>query len=356
MPTLKVLLTGATGFIGGSVLSELLSSTDPRIKGLEITAIARGHDQVDILARAGMKAMLFNGLDDTRQLREIAPQYDIVLHCATGLHTASAEALILGLGDSMEKTGRQTYHIHTTGTSNLAYSILSSPNHTMQDLSDTDMIYEEEVRRNAENLYDQRTTDLVVIATADKTGVKAFLMMPPTVYGKGLGCFKTQSIQVPFAIRRTIDAGHPEYIGDGSGTVGYVHICDLADLYLLLLCRILDGAEIPCGRTGYYFSNTGAFTWKYLNEKIGNIGVRLGVLKSGTPTSITLDDAVNKWDTFREGKRLLIETNFAARSKTTPKNAYMLGWQPKKSAKDWDDEIETTWKAVLAEKQDSSRH
>lgn len=173
-------------------------------------------------------------------------------------------------------------------------------------------MYEEELHRDIEQLYPQRRTDLVVLATAEKTGVKAYLMMPPTIYGRGLGLFKTQSIQIPFTVRHTIDAGHPEYIGDGSGTVGYVHIADLASLYELLLSKILAGSDIPYGKKGYYFSNTGTFTWNELNEKIGAIGYRLGVLKSPTPVSITLEEAVKRWG-FTEGDRLLLETNHAGR-------------------------------------------
>lgn len=73
--------------------------------------------------------------------------------------------------------------------------------------------------------------------------------------------------------------------------MGYVHIADLAALYELLLRKILDGAEIPSGRKGYYFSNTGAYTWKSVNEKIGEIGVRLGALMSASAASITLEEA-----------------------------------------------------------------
>ena len=203
--------------------------------------------------------------------------------------------------------------IQTTGTSNLAYSILSDAGQTLRDFSDADDdIYEEEKRRDSEQLYPQRRTDLVVIDTAERTGVKPYLMMPPTIYGKGLGLFKAQSIQLPFTIRHTIDAGHPEYIGDGSGTVGYVHIADLASLYELLLSKILAGVEVPHGRKGYYFSNTGAFTWKDVNEQIGAIGHRLGALESPEPASVTLDEAIKRWG-FTEGDRLLLETNHAGR-------------------------------------------
>lgn len=200
----------------------------------------------------------------------------------------------------------------TTGTSNLAYSQISNPDATIHDWSDAnDNIYEEEVRRDAEQLYDQRTTDLVVIETAEKTAVRPYLMMPPTVYGRGLGLFNTQSIQLPFTIKNTIKAGRAEYIGDGSGTVGYVHIADLASLYELLLRKIIAGDDIPHSKRGYYFSNTGSFTWKGLNETVGEIGVRLGALESSTPVSVTLEEAMERWDFA--GDRLLLETNHAGK-------------------------------------------
>ncbi|KAL3479830.1 hypothetical protein BJX99DRAFT_62044 [Aspergillus californicus] len=350
--TTNVLVTGATGFIGGSVLAQILSAENPKAKDVAVTALVREKQQAAILAAKGVNAMLFNGLDDTAHLRTIASEFDIVIHCATGLHTTSAEALILGLGDSMKRSGRQTHYIHTTGTSNLAYSIISHPDAPVSTFADTDDVYEEEVRRDAQQLYHQRRTDLVVIATAEQTGVKPYLMMPPTVYGEGLGLFKTQSIQLPFVIGRAIEAGYPEYIGDGSGTVGFVHISDLAMLYVLLLNRVLDvdkgvDVDVPSGRKGYYFSNTGDFTWKSLSYKIGEVGLRLGALTSSLPKSITLSEAVQRWN-FRGFDGLLIETNFAGRSKTSPKKAYSLGWQPVKEEEDWNREIENTWKAILA--------
>ncbi|KAH6995378.1 NAD dependent epimerase/dehydratase [Ilyonectria destructans] len=346
MSSTKVLLTGATGFIGGSVLNRILSSDNPKIKELSVTVIVRKQEQVDLLAEHGIDARLFNGLDDGKKLREIASEFDIVLHCATGLHTWSAEALILGLGDSRQRTGRQTHYIHTTGTSNLAYSSLSSPDAQIHNWSDAnDDVFEEELRRDAQQKYDQRVTDIVVVNTADKTLVKAYLMMPPTIYGRGLGFFNKQSIQLPFVIRRAVEAGHPEYLGDGSGGVGYVHIEDLAQLYELILAKVLEGADMPFNRKGIYFSNTGEFVWGDLVKRVGEIGVQLNALKSAEPVHISLDVAEQKW----ERSRLFLETNFAGKSKTTPKIAYALGWKPTHTDKDWDDEIVETWKAVLAQ-------
>lgn len=170
--------------------------------------------------------------------------------------------------------------------------MVSHPNAVIHEFCDTEDVYAEEVRRDSDEHYDQRATDIAVIRTAEATGVKAYLMMPPTVFGTGSGLFKRQSIQIPFTIQHAIDQGYPEYIGDGSSTVGYVYISDLASLYELILCKILDGSEeCPFGRKGIYFSNTGAFTWKALNERIGEIGLSLGVLRSNIPHSISLEDA-----------------------------------------------------------------
>ena len=84
------------------------------LKSSTVSAIVRKQEQVDILQRHGVSSILFDGLDDINRLRQIASQFDIVVHCATGLHTKSAVALILGLGDSVKDGGKQKYYIHVS--------------------------------------------------------------------------------------------------------------------------------------------------------------------------------------------------------------------------------------------------
>lgn len=74
----------------------------------------RKQEQADALSAHGVQTRLFNGLDDTAQLREIAAEFDIVIHCAMGFHTPSAEALVLGLGDAQKRTGEQKYFIQVS--------------------------------------------------------------------------------------------------------------------------------------------------------------------------------------------------------------------------------------------------
>lgn len=146
---------------------------------------------------------------------------------------------------------------------------------------------------------------------ADATGVVAYLMMPPIIYGTGSGFFNRKSMQVPFTITHALDQGWPEYIGDGTSGVGYVHIDGLASLYELVLGKVLGKATQSSGRKCIYFFNAGDYTWKALNENIGEIVVQLGALKSATPASISLDEANGKWGF--DGDLLALETNHAAK-------------------------------------------
>ncbi|KAI8311517.1 hypothetical protein K4K61_012072 [Colletotrichum sp. SAR11_59] len=65
MPSQKLLITGATGYIGGTVLTQLLNSTVSGINSLSFSALIRHQGQADILAEKGIQSIIFNGLDDT---------------------------------------------------------------------------------------------------------------------------------------------------------------------------------------------------------------------------------------------------------------------------------------------------
>jgi hypothetical protein len=53
--------------------------------------------------------------------------------------------------------------------------------------SDKEDIYHYILEREAAEPYAQRTSDLTVVETGKATGVKTFIIMSPTVYGRGMG-------------------------------------------------------------------------------------------------------------------------------------------------------------------------
>lgn len=102
----------------------------------------------------------------------------------------------------------------------------------------TDDIYDFE-RQHPEE-YSQRVTDLAVVDTAGELGVKSYIVIPPTIYGKGTGFFATISQQIPHLTRLAIREGQTIGINEGASIWNHIHAEDMADFYSFLLARILQ--------------------------------------------------------------------------------------------------------------------
>ncbi|KAG4433790.1 hypothetical protein IFR05_010729 [Cadophora sp. M221] len=326
MAPTKILLTGATGYIGGSILSVLLKPSSGIVPTHVISVLVRGEEKVPIFKALGVTPILFQSLDDSELLRKIASEHDIVIHTASGYHTSSAKSLILGLGDRVAATGART-----TGTSNLGDQPITGAYSESHIFSDTEDIYAYEKKREAIQVYGQRTTDITAIETGLSINVPTTLIMSPTIYGIGLGQFNKLSIQVPSMMRHAITAGRAEMIGNGEGAWDYVHVEDLAELYLILLKRVLAGEDIPVGEKGIVFTPSGWYRWRDLADGIANALFELGAVPTKEVASISVEEAA-KW---AGGDIFTAELAFASNSRTVSDIGLGFGWKPVKTEGDF---------------------
>ncbi|MCX5708530.1 MAG: NAD(P)-dependent oxidoreductase [Candidatus Omnitrophica bacterium] len=72
---MKVLVTGATGFIGGNIVEDLVK------EGHEVFALVRKTSSMDHLASLGVK-FVFGDITDKDSLYAITGKFDAVFHCA----------------------------------------------------------------------------------------------------------------------------------------------------------------------------------------------------------------------------------------------------------------------------------
>ncbi|KAI9813306.1 MAG: hypothetical protein M1827_004248 [Pycnora praestabilis] len=363
MTETRLLLTGATGYIGGSVLSTLLSTKNVSLKTLQISALVRRSHQAQQLSGKGVIPILIKSLDDTETIQRAAAGHDVVIHTASGFHGGSARALIRGLAERKKRVGKEVYYVHTSGTSNLADQPITGKYTEDRVFSDNDEdIYAYEVMREKAQTYHQRTTDITVIETGKIECVKTYIIMPPTIYGIGSGYFNRGTIQVPGMIRAALAEGQASVIGDGKGQWNGVHIADLAVLYELLLIKLLEedhgkalrDAEIeaedvlPSGEMGFYFAAAVDFTWHQLSVGIANACVELAPDRVRTQElkQIDLEQAKVFWP---GADQLLLELGFASKyvcsqspdlncvfapssSRTIAKRSrQILGWKPQKT-------------------------
>ena len=164
--------------------------------------------------------------------------------------------------------------------------------------------------RQEKQPYAQRQTDLTVIETGLKVGVTTYIIMSPLIYGIGTGYFNQQSIQEPVMIRAALETKQAEVIGTGNASWGHVHVVDLANLYEIVVQKLLVGEDLPSGERGFYFSATGHHTWLEVAEGVAGALFTLGISQTEEVKSINLEEAAEKW---ASGDAVLAELAFASK-------------------------------------------
>ncbi|KUJ22707.1 NAD dependent epimerase/dehydratase family protein [Mollisia scopiformis] len=321
----KILVLGATGYIGGSILTELID------RGLadshEISALVRKPYHASILKDQGINPIIFKDLDDFDTIRDAAKDHDIVVAAASARHEGCAKACLMGLGERQKSTGKVMHYIHTSGASMVGDWPITKKRVDTKVYSDKhDNIFEIE-KEWPDSLSPVRKVNQFVVDCGEQEDVKTYVVPPPLIFGPGTGFFTLGFGQVHMVAQLALKKKQSVMIGHGEGIWSRIHIKDLSNLYYLLTQAVLDGKkDLPNGKAGYYFTENGDQSWKFISEKIGLIGKELGVFDTDEVASVTLQEAA---DEFYDGDLIDAEAVLASNARTKADNARdVLGWTP----------------------------
>ncbi|OQD82120.1 hypothetical protein PENANT_c023G10132 [Penicillium antarcticum] len=365
MSQTRVLLTGATGYIGGSVLATLKKSEHENIQNAQIDVLIRGEGRRALFDPFGVQVIPFQSLDETDFIRKLSSDYDgrdasswnqltsvkiidpsiVIINTASAFHTESAKAMIEGLSDRQSKTGQKTHFIHTSGTSSIGDYPISPTYIEPNELQDDSNIYEYQSSREAHSTYKQRTTDLAVFNTGLETNIKTTIIMAPTIFGKGTGPANNLSIQIPALIRRSLEYKQAVVINDGAGEWDHIHISDLTSLFEIVLFKVRTGEHVPDGKEGLLFAETGRHTWLDISKDIASVGKELKVLDSEGVHNVSLDEAT-AWSV--NGNVQVRELGFASNARSKAIRGRALGWTPLREG-EWKNAVEEDFRAILKE-------
>jgi len=284
---MKVFVTGATGYIGGSVAERLVNL------GFEVSGLVRSEEKARLLKVRGIEPVLGH-LDDPELLTRAARAADAVIHAANADHPASVLTLIAAL----ERTGKLL--IHTSGSSVVADS--ADGEYAGPVLFDEDTFCEPVPFRRPR----VEINRLVRQAGMDK-GMRTVVVCPAMIYGAGRGLQK-ESDQLPKLIALSRQLGGGVYFGKGLNRYSNVHIDDLVELYLLAIERAPGGS--------FFFAENGEASFR---EIAGMISHSLGF--EGITISLSVEDVVRQ---YGEAGRYGV----AANSRVSAVNARRLGWAP----------------------------
>ncbi|KAK4443607.1 hypothetical protein QBC34DRAFT_416876 [Podospora aff. communis PSN243] len=342
----KILLTGPTGYIGGSILTALLVSPSESLRSHPITCLLRSASAAATLTAAygdRVKPVLYEGLDDTDKTTAVASEHDIVINCTVGYHAPSGLALIRGLGQRKAATGPPVWYLHTSGTSNLgdrpvSGNYLHSP--ADREFDDAvDDIYAFEKAREEARPYPQRTAELAAIDLGVELGVSTVVIMSPLIYGIGTGLFNKMSVQVPSMVRMAMMMGRSVVIGNGDGVWGHVHVEDTAELYRVVVEAIADcdGEGVPTGKKGILFGGNGLHSWRDVAQGVADACFDAGEITDRTVLSVSIADATKAAAAELNGTmdEDIVEAGFASNARIVATVAKKLGWVPTRGVEIW---------------------
>jgi nucleoside-diphosphate-sugar epimerase len=199
---MKVALTGATGFVGSHVLTELLKH------GHEVTALVRDDARADAVAARGATPAVAD-LYDRAAVAGLFGNADAPIHTASPGDATSADldsAVVDAAIEAFDDTGRP--YIHISGQwiygSNLAITEESSID------APALVAWKEPIDRRV----------------LDASGMRGVVIAPGVAYGDGAGGIPGLLLGSP-----RDDAGNLIMLGTGQQHWSTVHVADLADLF-----------------------------------------------------------------------------------------------------------------------------
>ena len=289
---MKIFVTGASGFIGGSVAARLAAA------GHAVRGLVRNPGKNEAVRRFGIEPVE-GTLDDSDVLAREAAAADAVVNAASSDHRGAIEALVAALAGSGKAL------LHTSGSSIVA-------DEAMGELSDR--IFDETTPFTpAPDKAARVALDRFVLAAP---GVRSVVLCNSLIYGTTLGP-PAESVQLPRLAAQARRTGVARHIGRGLNIWSTVHVADVAELYLLALERAAPAT--------FCFVENGEASF---GAMVGAIADRLGL---GAPQPWPAEDAIAALG--RQTAVFSLGSNSRVRS---VRSRAELGWAPRHgSVLDW---------------------
>ncbi|MDZ3827456.1 NAD-dependent epimerase/dehydratase family protein [Pseudomonas monsensis] len=287
---MNVFITGAAGFIGGSIATGLVQA------GHNVTGLVRSAEQADELKALGITPVI-GTLEDSTLLAAQARAADAVINAASSDHRGAVEALLDAL------RGSNKAFLHTSGSS------------IVGDASggkSSDVIYvEDNLPPPTVDKAARVAIDNLILAAA-KDGVNSAVICNTLIYGHSLGVNR-DSVQLPRLLKQARKSGVVRHVGSGQNIWSNVHIEDVVALYLLALTRNVPGT--------FYFVESGEASFIDMTTAMAQ------ALNLGQPQDWPLQDAEAEWG--YEMANYGLGSNSRVRGKHARE---LLGWAPKRTS------------------------
>ncbi|PYH68005.1 NAD-dependent epimerase/dehydratase family protein [Aspergillus vadensis CBS 113365] len=322
----NVLITGASGYLGGSLLARLSTL---QLSGVNKTfALVRSDAHADACRRYGVEPLKFNVHDQAAIHEGIVKNMVTVVYYLIGCDQFDNQGFFIqALAESKKITGQQTHFIFTTGTKQFG-SYCGAP--TDRPLLDTQPdLYDIQKAQRSEHHWAQTSVKVNcdVIDKGEEHGVKTYIFSPCMVYGKGEGFGNLISIQVVDIVRAAKGAGRVYKVEAERNEWPVCHITDTVNLYIHILLSILDGKDPGYGKNGYYLASSGRVAWHDVYNAIAVALAKRSIIEDATVVqadNVALEKMASALGTYKS----FVGARIAGLSTYTAEHGKELGWRP----------------------------
>ncbi|TIA87136.1 hypothetical protein E3P99_03366 [Wallemia hederae] len=314
----QVFITGATGYIGGSILARF-SDNYPNYK---FRALTRNADKANKLSQFPNIEGVVGDNNSSDVLEREAKNADIVIHTANSADDLpSTQAIVKGIEAGK---GKQAIYIHVSGTGALVDDARGMHDqHATYDDSDSKHINTLDIK--------QVHRDVDTFLLEHSANMQLHIVYPSTIWGQAsdhklskAGISNPFSVQMPALARAAIDLKQAKVVGEGKNVWPNVHIYELVDLFELILKHALSGAISSDANGSYFFGAVDEYRYKDAVQIIAKALAQHGI----APESVgSFTDA--------ECQKYFGGYYFGSNCRATSSRSKSLGWDPKLGTKDF---------------------
>ncbi|KAK4094174.1 hypothetical protein Purlil1_1665 [Purpureocillium lilacinum] len=316
--------TGASGFIGGEILYNLVKYHPE----YTIRALFRDSKKAQSLTGVFANTQVVEGsLDDDVVLTKEAAEADIIVHAAATGHLRSVQTIHEAL-KKRPADGRPVYWIQVSGATAVSAAELADKSRIPGSPSDAiwdDLDGVADIRDMIQKHPSRAVDDYMLSVAQDTPQVNTAILFPPIIFGTGHGPINQRSIQIPRLAKATLERKTGLVVGKGENRWGSVHIRDLGRLVLKLVERATEPGQYDeqlWNDNGLYMLGLEETTFRHLSERVAELAVGKGFIPSAAGIDQVLGDEANM---LLPHATVIYGTNARSRAR---RGQEVLGWKP----------------------------